>query len=99
MNRSFRLLRLPAVLERRGTSQSSHYSDIQLGLWPPGVKLGARSVAWPESEVDEMLAATVRGATQDELREIVRELLVARNSAHKATRASELALGRGVQCG
>ena len=34
------ILRLPAVLKRRGKSRSSHYADIKAGLFVRPVKIG-----------------------------------------------------------
>lgn len=46
------LLRLPAVLERTGLGRSSLYAAIQEGRFPEPIRLSARAVAWPSSEVD-----------------------------------------------
>lgn len=59
MSNSIRLLRLSAVLERVQLSKSEVYRRIDAGEFPMPVKLGLRSVAFVEREVDEYIAALV----------------------------------------
>lgn len=92
------LLKLAEVLKRRAKSESSHYVDIQEGIWTPGVKIGARSVAWPESEVEALLAAIVRGATKDELRALVCKLLEARKTPPAHSEAEAQVSAGKVSC-
>jgi len=47
-DRPVRLIRLPEVKARVGLSRSSIYLKISEGTFPPPVKLGVRSVAWPD---------------------------------------------------
>lgn len=51
-----RLIRLPEVLDRVGISRSSIYSRISDGTFPAPIKVGARSVAWLESAIDEWIS-------------------------------------------
>lgn len=69
-----RLDRLPAVLEQRGDGRSSLYLDIQRGTWTPPVHMG-RASAWPHHEVQLLVRARVAGASDDQLRSVVRTLL------------------------
>ncbi len=48
---SFRIYRLPAVLERTGLSRSTLYVMIEVGTFPAPVPLGARAVGWTESDL------------------------------------------------
>ena len=48
------------------------------GLFPRPIKLGEKSSAWPASECNAVLAARIRGATEDEIRALVVELTAAR---------------------
>jgi prophage regulatory protein len=68
------LLRLPPTLKKRGKSKSSHYLDINLRLFTKPVSIGARSVAWPEHEIDALNAARIAGFSDDEIRALVVEL-------------------------
>lgn len=62
-----RLLRLPDVKSRTGLSRSTIYTYISAGEFPKGIRLGARCVAWVESEIDGWIARHIsksRGATK-----------------------------------
>jgi len=54
------LLRLPAVKARTGQSRSSIYAAIQRGEFPKPVPIGARAVAWVESEIDEYIERQIQ---------------------------------------
>ena len=75
------ILRLPAVKARTGLSRSTIYSDISQGLFPHPVKIGARAVGWPEDEVKALNAARIAGKSDDDIRVLVVQLLVARTAA------------------
>ena len=47
-----KLMRLPEVMEVTGKSRSSIYADPD---FPKPVKIGARSSAWPSSEIDDWI--------------------------------------------
>lgn len=51
------LLRRPEVEKLTGKGRSSMYSDIQKGLFPAPVKIGARAVAWRRKSVLDWIAA------------------------------------------
>ena len=75
------ILRLPAVLKRRGKSRSAHYADIKTGLFVPPVKLGLRARGTPDDEVDTLVAATIAEKSDDEIRALVVMLVAARRAA------------------
>jgi prophage regulatory protein len=75
------ILRLPAVLKRRGRSRSSHYADIKSGLFVRPVQIGLRAVGTPEDEVDALNAARIAGKSDDEIRALVLKLEAARKGA------------------
>lgn len=79
MRDDLRLERLPAVLEQRGDSRSQLYLDVQRGTWTPPIRLG-RASTWPAHETQALLAAHVAGATDDEIRQLVRDLVTRRKS-------------------
>jgi prophage regulatory protein len=85
---TIRLLRLPAVLDRRARTRSAHYRDIASGLYPPPVRLGARCSAWPEHEVDIVLRAQIAGASSDGLRALVTRLIAERRTDTTLSAAS-----------
>lgn len=51
-----RLLRLPEVRQRTGLSTSSVYQQMKDGRFPPLVRIGVRTSAWCEDEVDAWIA-------------------------------------------
>jgi prophage regulatory protein len=53
------LLRLPAVMARVGLSRSSIYAKMKAGEFPPSVRLGPRSIAFPQSSIDKYIAGLV----------------------------------------
>ena len=63
-----RLLRLPRVLDKTGLSRSSLYEKIASGDFPKPVRLGtdAKSVGWPEHEVDGWIQNAIRRRDGDE---------------------------------
>lgn len=75
------ILRLPAVLRKRGRSRSSHFLDVQQGLFTHPVLIGARAVGWPEHKVDALNAARIAGKADEEIRALVARLEAARVSA------------------
>ena len=53
--KSYRLLRLRAVLNRFPTSRSGWYAGVKRGEYPQPVKIGIRAVAWRESDIDALI--------------------------------------------
>lgn len=52
---SFRILRLPELIEKVGLSRAQIYHLIALGEFPSQIKLGLRACGWLESEVTEWI--------------------------------------------
>lgn len=59
-------------------SKPTIYAWVSAQLLTPPVKFGAKSSAWPASEVNAILAARIAGKTDDEIRALVIELTEAR---------------------
>ncbi|WP_340622475.1 helix-turn-helix transcriptional regulator [Xenorhabdus siamensis] len=53
------LIRLPAVQRRTGYSKAWIYKLISAGEFPKQVKLGSRSIAFVESEIDNWIAQRI----------------------------------------
>lgn len=47
-----RFLRLPIVIEITGLNRATIYEMVERGDFPKPAKIGARAIAWPESEVE-----------------------------------------------
>jgi len=69
-----RILRLPDVKFASGLSRSTIYSHIQQGFLTRPVRLGARSVGWPASEISALLSARIAGRSDEEIHALVEEL-------------------------
>lgn len=50
-----RLVRRDEVLHRTGLSTSEIYRRIEADTFPKQIRLGAKSVAWLESEIDQWI--------------------------------------------
>ncbi len=87
--RACTLLRLPEVLRARGRSRSTHYSDIDRGLFTRAVILGANCVAWPESEVIALNRARISGMPDQEIRALVARLEAMRKRARAVEQDQE----------
>ena len=49
------ILRLPQVKSRTGIGRTSIYNGVAAGTFPVPVKLGARSVGWLESAINDWI--------------------------------------------
>jgi prophage regulatory protein len=58
------LRRLPAVVAQTGLSKSEIYRRINSGTFPKPLKLGARAIAWPATEIDAWVKSLILGAAQ-----------------------------------
>ncbi|VXD07177.1 helix-turn-helix transcriptional regulator [Serratia oryzae] len=54
-----KLLRLTDVMQKTGFKKSWIYLLVKQGGFPPAVKIGSRSVAWVESEVNAWIAERI----------------------------------------
>ena len=74
------LLRLPSVLKKTGDSRSALYQKVSNGTFPRPVKIGRRASAWPDSEIDAVIAARIAGRPEAEIRALVDELHTQRSA-------------------
>jgi len=77
----YKIQRLPAVIADTGLSRSTIYLYVSQGLWPHPVRLGARAVGWPSTDVVAMNAARIAGKSDDEIRHLVLTIEATRRSA------------------
>ncbi len=71
-------LKLPQVSTITGRSRSKIYADIKAKTFPSPVRLGNRSVAWVDHEINSWVQAKIAGQTDDELKALVASLVAAR---------------------
>jgi len=70
--------RRPAVEAAIGKRRSAIYLDVSRGMFPPPIRIGARAVAWPRHEYQQVVAARVAGAGDDDIKELVLRLVADR---------------------
>ena len=75
------LLRLPHVMERTGLSRASVYLHVTKGVLTQPVKIGERSAAWPEDEIDAINAARIAGKSDTEIHMLVLRLHAQRRAS------------------
>lgn len=83
-------IRIKQLIAKTGRKSSWLYVQTADGLLPQPIKSGRASL-WIESEIDAVLAAEAAGASNDEIRALVQELVAART--RRARDARDAALG------
>ena len=76
-----RILRLPEVKNQTGQARSTIYYLINQELITKPISLGGRNVGWPENEIAKINGARIAGQSDEEIRELVRNLHAARAKA------------------
>jgi len=71
-------IKLSEVIKLRARGKSSTYLEIKNGLLTTPIKLGGRCIAWPRHEIYILNAARLSGKSDDEIRQIVEALHIAR---------------------
>lgn len=79
------LERLKKVLDRTGYGRSTLYQQIADGLFPPPVHLGKRTSGWISDEIEAVLAARIHGKSEDEIKALVKKLIVERETNYPGT--------------
>lgn len=64
MRVDMKLIRIHEVRNRIGYSKATIYRKVSIGEFPRPYNLGARAVAWLESEIDSWIAERVEARTQ-----------------------------------
>lgn len=50
-----KILRIKAVIEKTGLSQSTIYAYMEDSRFPKTIRLGARAVGWREADIDQWI--------------------------------------------
>lgn len=74
------LLKDVGVGARLGKARSTVWGDTRDGTLPPPIRRGPKWSRWPSGEIDLIERAITAGASDDELRELVKELTEARTA-------------------
>jgi len=78
------ILRKPEIKAATGLNNTSLFNQIQDGLLPPYIQLGARAVGLMKFEVDAIMAARSAGYSDDQIRELVLKLVEKRKQSANA---------------
>ncbi|MEA3277227.1 MAG: AlpA family phage regulatory protein [Pseudomonadota bacterium] len=68
------ILRMPGVNSRTGDGRSTIYKKVSERLFTKPIRFGARSVGWPDYEVEAIIQARIAGRSDAEIRQLVVEL-------------------------
>lgn len=74
-NSTLRLLSKSDVLSRLAYSKSTLHARINSGMMTPPVSQGSRKVAWPEHEIDKIIATTINATSPDDIKACVNKLM------------------------
>lgn len=77
------MIRWSEFKQKVGRGRSTTWRDVRAGLMPPSIALGPKCQAWVESEVDAVLAARVAGATEGQIKQLVKQLVAARRAGRR----------------
>ncbi len=61
-NMASQILRLPQVKARTGLSRSTVYAMMRDGQFPLSVRLGARSIGWPDAAIDAWIETRIKAS-------------------------------------
>ena len=64
---SNRFLRLNAVLDKTGLSRSTLYRKIEEGTFPKQITIGARCMAWLETDIEEWMRNPIYNKIRERL--------------------------------
>lgn len=78
MNQEIMIVKLPSALDQFHLSKSTWYKQRKLGLVPPEISLGERSVGYLQHELYAVLSARIAGKSIEQIKELVRSLVVQR---------------------
>jgi prophage regulatory protein len=76
-----KFIRIRTTLELSGLTRTSLYRKMTEGLFVPTIRLGERSCAHIESEVNAMLFAMAAEKSPEELKRLVKNLVEQRQQA------------------
>ena len=73
-------VRIGSVTQQTTLCKDFLYKQVAKGLFPSQIKLGERVSVWLQSEITTFLNARIAGISNDELKDLVKELEAARKS-------------------
>lgn len=74
------IVRAKTAFTMVGLKRSAGYKRVAAGLLPPPVKIGKRAAGWPKHELDAVVSLIVAGASDETIKQCVKELMARRKS-------------------
>ena len=71
---TYKILRLPQVMEECGLARSTVYLRVKQGLLTKPISIGPRCVGWPQAEIEAVNGARIAEKSDEEVRALVVEL-------------------------
>lgn len=62
---TYKMLRLPTVIELTGLSRSSIYLRMSKDEFPQSVSLGGRAIAWLEEDINQWLELKISASKEE----------------------------------
>jgi prophage regulatory protein len=87
MERNVKLLREPQARALVCRAKTQLWDDIKRGVLTPPVRIGRRSVAWPEYELQAVNAARIAGRSEEQIKALVARLVKERVQLDRAVAA------------
>lgn len=78
------LIRAPKVGDLRGYGRSQVYTDVARGILPPPIRRSRKMSVWPAHEIEAVNRAEIAGASQEEIKRLVLNLVAQRQHAQGA---------------
>lgn len=75
-----KFIRKPEVAIMTAMPKSTLEFNVTKGLFVPPINIGARAVAWIESEVQQLMVARARGFTDNQVKALVKKIVADRKS-------------------
>lgn len=75
------IMRPIPTFARLGLKKSAGYKRVTEGLLPPPIKIGKRAAGWPKHEIDTIVTLMVSGASDQEVRACVTQMVALRKAA------------------
>ena len=69
-----KFISIDEVLEKTTFGRSSLYAKVSKGLFPKPIKVGGRKIAWPQSEVDQMMDFYLSTTNEEDTKSFVTKI-------------------------
>ena len=78
------LIRAPKVGDLRGYGRSQVYADVARGILPPPIRRSRKMSVWPAFEIEAVNRAEISGASEEEIKALVKQLVEQRKHVRES---------------